>query len=135
MIKERTENEKTINGYYNSSNILSSTYNKLNNILEIVFSSGAKYKYFDVSLIDYVTFETSDSQGKFLNSIIKPKYRAEFYEKINTDLIKEELNVINKSNIKRTKDEIKIIYEKIISDKFSDVNDIKYFIKLLTKLI
>ena len=58
---------------YDSSLVRESVYEYEKKQLTIVFSS-AMYHYHGVSLEDYNAFVEAESQGKALNSIIKPKY-------------------------------------------------------------
>lgn len=57
---------------YDSSNILSSTYDKSNGNLTLLFKGGVPYIYEGVSLTTYEQFELAESQGKVFNSLIKP---------------------------------------------------------------
>lgn len=68
--KEEQGNE--VKSLYESSNILSSTYDKATKDLYIVFKkNNIKYKYPNVKETDYFRFETAESQGKVFNSHIK----------------------------------------------------------------
>ncbi len=71
MILERVEKDGLVKAIYESSNIVASTYNKTNKDLNVIFEYGGSYTYQNVSESDYMRFETSDSQGKILNSHIK----------------------------------------------------------------
>ena len=71
MILKRTEKDGMIKAMYESSNILASTYNTVNQQLTIIFNRGAQYTYDEISASEYMRFETADSQGKVLNSHIK----------------------------------------------------------------
>jgi len=71
---------KTMN-VYDSSLVRESVYEYDKKQLTIVFSS-SMYHYHGVSLEDYNSFVEADSQGKALNSIIKPKYE---FTKIETE--------------------------------------------------
>ena len=68
--KEEKGNE--VKSLYESSNILSSTYDKATKDLFIVFKkNNIKYKYPNVKETDYFRFESAESQGKVFNSHIK----------------------------------------------------------------
>lgn len=73
--------------YYDSSNILASTYDDVNNILYITFSSGGIYSYEDINKDVYEKFKNSESQGKFFIANIEKNYKA----KIEKKLLKEEV--------------------------------------------
>ena len=68
---------------YDSSLVKESEYDFKTNSLEITFPS-ALYIYHGVSVEDYTEFAGAASQGKALNSIIKPNYE---FTKIETDAI------------------------------------------------
>ena len=44
-------------------------------ILRIVYQSGAVYDYFKVPFSIYDKFKSAKSKGKFLNTVIKPRFR------------------------------------------------------------
>lgn len=69
----KTESNGITKATYNSSNILSSEYNKDKQELTVVFKGGSRYLYETVSAVDYMRFETAESQGKVLNTNIKSK--------------------------------------------------------------
>ncbi|HEV3322761.1 MAG TPA: KTSC domain-containing protein [Solirubrobacteraceae bacterium] len=58
-----------------SSNVASVGYDSQIMVLEVEFSDGAIYQYFDVPEDDAVGLLNSDSVGKYLNSNIKGHYR------------------------------------------------------------
>jgi hypothetical protein len=58
-----------------SSNIESIGYDSKSSTLEIEFSSGSIYQYFDVPQRIYDEIISADSHGKYLNSNIKGHYR------------------------------------------------------------
>ncbi|MFA6514783.1 MAG: KTSC domain-containing protein [Candidatus Paceibacterota bacterium] len=60
----------------NSSNIISIGYDKQSSILEVEFSSGSIYQYFDVPEHLYNELMQASSLGGFLNdNIVKYHYR------------------------------------------------------------
>jgi hypothetical protein len=69
----KTEKDGRTTATYLSSNILKSEYDKNKNELEVIFKGGGRYLYEDVSVTDYIRFETAESQGKVLNTNIKSK--------------------------------------------------------------
>ena len=71
MLLKRNETTDIVEVVYDSSNILSSTFNKLTNELQIVFGKGDTYSYESVNPTDYLRFELAESQGKVFNSHIK----------------------------------------------------------------
>ena len=76
MILNKHEEKGSIENLYQSSNVLASKYDTLNKKLAIIFKSGRQYLYHDVTKEDYDIFESAESQGKILNSVIK-KYKAD----------------------------------------------------------
>jgi len=63
-----------------SSNIRSIGYDSSSAILEVEFTSGDVYQYFDVSENLYQQFFDTSSQGQFLNDHIRYNY---LYQKIS----------------------------------------------------
>ena len=59
----------------NSSNILSIGYDPKNNILEVEFSNGGIYQYFDVPQSIFDEILIAESAGKFLSTQVKGVYR------------------------------------------------------------
>ncbi len=89
MILKKQERDNIIKAIYDSSNILASVYDGNNKDLTIIFKKGAQYKYPNVSAIDYILFETAESQGIVFNAHIK-KYPFEKLEEMNpVELITE----------------------------------------------
>lgn len=85
MILKRQEKNNEIKAIYDSSNVIASIFNTETNELQLIFKSGIKYKYPNVSKSDYMRLETADSQGAVFNSHIK-KY---VFEKVgNVDITK-----------------------------------------------
>lgn len=98
MVLVKNEWDGAIECLYDSSNVLASKYVVKDNKLAIIFSSGRQYVYEDVKKEDYVKFESSESQGKTLNTIIK-KYKSEMSKDIvNVTPLKEQINNL-KNNI------------------------------------
>lgn len=73
MILKKLEKNGKVKAMYASQTILASTYDVATNDLTIIFSNGGQYKYSGVVEADYKAFETTDSQGKALNTVIKGK--------------------------------------------------------------
>jgi hypothetical protein len=85
MILKRIEKNNEIKAIYDSSNVIASIFNTETNELQLIFKSGIKYKYPNVSKSDYMRLETADSQGVIFNTHIK-KY---IFEKLgNVDISK-----------------------------------------------
>lgn len=63
-----------------SSNIRSIGYDHASSILEVEFTSGDVYQYFDVPENLYQQFLNTSSYGQFLNDIIRYNYR---YQKVS----------------------------------------------------
>ena len=98
MILKKQEKDNIIKAIYDSSNILASIYNKENMDLTLIFKKGAQYKYPNVTLTDYTSFEIAESQGIVFNSHIK-KYTFEKLQEINPSELITEIEILkpNKS--------------------------------------
>lgn len=72
---------KVQNNTYDSSTVVSSSYNYEHKTLTVHFNH-ATYVYQNVEVVDYVAFANAQSQGRSLNEFIKGKYA---FEKINED--------------------------------------------------
>lgn len=57
----------------NSSTIDKVFYNEQMKSLTVQFKSGQQYKYENVSQDDFENLKNSESKGKFVNEVIKPK--------------------------------------------------------------
>jgi hypothetical protein len=91
MVLERVEKDGVVDAIYESSNIVASSYDKVKKNLNITFNYGGNYTYQNVPETDYMRFETSESQGKTLNSHIK-KYPALKHENVDVNLIFDKLS-------------------------------------------
>jgi KTSC domain len=58
--------------YIGSSVIAKAEYSRSSRVLDITFTSGARYRYIDVSPKIYRQFSKASSKGSFFNSVIKP---------------------------------------------------------------
>jgi hypothetical protein len=94
LIKKKVDGD-IVRSHYKSSNLLVSEYDQTNKDLTITFKNGGQYKYIDVSPTDYMRFELADSQGKVLNSKIKPNYKFENLGKVDVSLMIEEINKVD----------------------------------------
>jgi hypothetical protein len=106
LIKKQVTGDAVVT-HYNSSNLLVSEYNQLSKDLIITFKNGGVYKYYNVSASDYMRFEMADSQGKVLNSSIKPNYTFTRLEDVDSDGLNEKIDSIKLDNLKELQDEIK----------------------------
>lgn len=78
MITNITNENGIINATYDSSNILSSSYDTNNNTLHVTFVKGnLTYKYEDVKLEDYNKLQNAESTGKAFIEFIKNRYQGE----------------------------------------------------------
>lgn len=57
-----------------SSNLISAGYDETSETLEIEFSNGTIYQYYNVGAAIYEQFNTASSKGLFLNVYIKNAY-------------------------------------------------------------
>ena len=93
MILERVEKDGVVEAIYESSNIVASSYDRGSKNLNITFNYGGNYTYQSVPETDYMRFETSESQGKTLNSHIK-KYAALKHENVDVNVIFDKVSNI-----------------------------------------
>lgn len=122
MLLKRTQNENLIESTYDSSNILSSRYDKEHKKLTITFKRGVQYTYLDVSAADYLRFETAESQGAVLNSHIK-SHSFEKGDVVDAKVIQEEIDKLKKEELILMQQSIiddmeSITYEFNTNDKF-----------------
>ena len=121
MLINRIKNNNVIKAFYQSSNILASTYNETTKDLNIVFKKGNSYTY---RTKDYFRFETSESQGETFNKHIK-QYPFIKGESIDINLITEEVNKIKEEEINGF--EIAIINNlKTIVNDYSEHSKLNY---------
>jgi len=106
LIRKQVTNEAVVS-HYNSSNLLVSEYDQLSKDLIITFKNGGVYKYDNVSASDYMRFEMAESQGKVLNSLIKPNYAFSRLEDVDSEILAEKINAIKQNNLKDFQGEIK----------------------------
>lgn len=131
MLLKRTQNENLVESTYDSSNILSSKYDKETKRLTITFKRGVQYTYMDVSASDYLRFETAESQGAILNSHIK-SHSFEKGEVVDAKIIQEEIEKLKLEELMAKKQSIiddmeAITYEFNVNEVFNQSD--------LTKLI
>jgi len=117
MIISRVENGDVIKGYYKSSNISLSEYNKGTKELTITFNYGGVYKYNDVKDKDYFRFELAESQGTILNSHIKA-YAYEQLDSVDKAYVKKLIKEARQEEINS--------FEKKIIDLMSQIR-VDYF--------
>ena len=63
-----------------SSNLKSIAYNEEHKVLEVVFLSGDKYQYKDVSVITWNEFQAAESKNRYFAMQIKPNFK---HRKVN----------------------------------------------------
>jgi len=107
MLIEKQVKGDVVTSHYNSSNLLVSEYNQLKKELIITFKNGGKYKYSGVPATDYIRFEMADSQGKLLNSAIKPNYPYEKLSDIDVNELTKKINEIKEGNLRTFQEDIK----------------------------
>lgn len=112
MLINRSVDGNLIFSTYQSSNILSSIYNSDSKYLKIIFTNGGVYGYEQVSPTDFTRFELADSQGAVFNKVIK-KYSATKLDAMSVDVIKRDVAIKKKADIKL-----------IVSDFIIDVNSV-----------
>ena len=115
MLLKRKQTENLIEATYDSSNILSSKYDKESKRLTITFKRGAQYTYMDVSPSDYLRFETAESQGIILNSHIK-LHSVEKGDVVDAKVIEEEIDKLKQEELRLKQQSIIDDMELIITD-------------------
>jgi len=90
MIIQRQEKDGIVKGYYKSTNVALSEYNKNTKDLIITFDYGGVYAYHNVPEKDYVRFEMDESQGKILNSHIK-QFSFSKLDNVDKDYVKNQI--------------------------------------------
>lgn len=118
MILKRQEKDGIIKGLYESTNILGSTYNNNTSELILIFKSGARYKYPNVSKSDYMRFELGDSQGSVFNKHIK-KYSYEKMDDVDpVKIIAEAENIKKDEHNAKLKELLDVVIAKVLRVKY-----------------
>lgn len=107
MLLQKQIKEDVVVSHYNSSNLLVSEYDKLSKDLIITFKNGGVYKYENVPATDYMRFEMADSQGKVLNSLIKPNYKFTRLDDVDSDVLAQKIASIKLDGLRTFQLEIK----------------------------
>jgi len=94
MVLSKNSYEGNIECLYDSSNIVASKYVTKDKKLALIFKSGRQYVYSDVTFIDYNKFETSESQGKTLNTIIKKYSYSRADNDVDVSPLLEQINIL-----------------------------------------
>ena len=99
MLLERKDVKGVVKSLYKSSNILASTYNPSTKVMEVIFKGGGRYAYSNIANTDFMRFETAESQGKVMNSTIKPNHEVTKLDPVDVtkviEAITEASNIIN----------------------------------------
>ena len=66
----------------NSRGIKSIRYDESTRTLDVTYTSSGEYRYFDVGPEVYAWLMKAESKGKFVNRLVKEKYR---YERLNVE--------------------------------------------------
>jgi hypothetical protein len=94
MVLSKNSYEGNIECLYDSSNIVASKYVTKDKKLALIFKSGRQYVYSDVTFIDYNKFETSESQGKTLNTIIQKYSYSRADNDVDVSPLLEQINIL-----------------------------------------
>ena len=121
MLLQKQIKEDVVVSHYNSSNLLVSEYNQLTKDLIITFKNGGVYKYDKVSASDYMRFELAESQGKVLNSLIKPNYAFTRLEDTDADAVNRKISEIKLDGLREFQKEIKEDASKLTSNDGFDL--------------
>jgi Fe-S cluster assembly ATPase SufC len=134
MLVKKIENGTLIECLFNSSNVLSSKYDKATQELTVVFNAGTQYKYKGVRMTDYTRFEISDSQGKELNGRIK-QYPAERLTDVNTTTLVREIHKYTPKEMSKEEKQLIATMEALLiasknksSIDVKDLENVEYFI-------
>jgi|TARA_R110000796_G_scaffold185373_1_gene302160 hypothetical protein len=100
LLKRVTNKENTIESYYNSSNVLKSIYHESTADLDVVFKSGAVYRYRNIPATFLLEFEAAKSQGKFLNQKIINKFTSTKVVNVNTQQLVEHIQMLQEEKNK-----------------------------------
>ena len=57
-------------------------YDELSRTLDVAYTASGEYRYFDVGPEVYAWLMRAESKGKFVNRLVKEKYR---YERLNVE--------------------------------------------------
>ncbi len=141
MILKRVEKDNLIKTIFDSSNVIASIYDNTSNDLTIIFKSGSKYKYNNVSKSDYMRFEMADSQGSVFNTHIK-KYAFEKLENVDVSKIIAEVTSLKNNErlamITAKKNRITELMKTLSSDSVNledKVQELSELVKLSTDFI
>jgi hypothetical protein len=97
MVLLKQQDENSIECLYDSTNIIGTKYNINEKRMAVIFSSGRQYVYEGVTFTDYSKFETSESQGKLLHTVIKkyPYNQSDII--VDVTPLKEQIEEIKKT--------------------------------------
>jgi hypothetical protein len=136
MLLSRVEKEGVIDALYESSNILSSTYNKEKKELKIVFKNSFQYLYEGVDVVDYHKFELADSQGVIFNKFIR-QYPTQKMGAVDIEEFRTRIEEAKKEEIYQIDRSINSLCEQICREFENggeigslNVTDLKRMIKL-----
>jgi hypothetical protein len=97
MVLLKHEENNSVECIYDSSNVIGSKYLKNERKLAIIFKSGLQYVYKDVTFTDYNLFESGESQGKLLNTVIKKYSFDKSKDIVDISPIMEQINKLKKN--------------------------------------
>lgn len=111
MILKKQEKNGVIKAMYSSATVLASVFDTAKNELTVIFNNGGKYSYAGVPESDYKGFETTDSQGKFLNATIK-KYPVTKLTPMDANILTSMINEIEQLKKDKSDDSTSVSDEK-----------------------
>ena len=97
MILLKHEENGSIECLYESSNVLGSKYIKNEKKLAVIFKSGKQYVYSDITYEQYRKFESAESQGKVLNSLVKGHDYEKSPDTVDVTTMVEQVEEIKKT--------------------------------------
>jgi hypothetical protein len=84
---QRKETEDMIESLYDSSNIFKTIYFKQNLRMSVFFKTGGVYTYLNIPIDVFNTYDSGESQGKYLNGYIKKHYKVDSnYKMMNYEI-------------------------------------------------
>jgi hypothetical protein len=91
LIERKIEGDK-ITCLYKSANVLQTEYLMSQQLLEVTFRNGLKYRYHAVTPMEHAGMQIAESAGKYLHKTFRPKK----YEKIGVVMVEGLLQKVDK---------------------------------------
>jgi KTSC domain-containing protein len=82
-------------------------YDERSRTLDVAYASSGEYRYFDVGPEVYAWLMKAESKGKFMNRLVKEKYRYERLEVESTASAERDLEQLLRESLKSSTEEEK----------------------------